>query len=433
MIAGKISALSRCAKTVIALALLAAGSTSAKADPIVDRAIISAYKQRHAHQPQQALITLNAVADKATRTGGFYAERAADYIDLKNFDAARKDCETAIKLDPKLSDAFDRRAYCHAVANEIDLAIADYTTAIKLNPKSAMPYHNRAIAYRSIGKLTEAKADMQKYLSLKPIRAEQKEHESLVQRSEQMEQTGTPQQAMAYLQDQIKFSPSASLYLHLGALQAKTGKRDEAIKSFTSAIELGKKESGPPAGRLARLSRATIYAEQKHYDQAIADATAVISQSNSKETVGAFKAEAKTEHCRALLLRGACYNSLKQFDKALADLQKALAMAPDATAAIKLRADIYNSSGKNLQKAIQDYSSVLKKNPSEEAPKRGRAECYMQLKQYKLAIKDYSEIIDRSPQAAKEAYLGRSWAYKALNDQAKAQSDLEHANQTQPE
>lgn len=412
---------------------LSLGVTSiqrAWADSAVDKAIIQAYKLRHAHQPNRALDILNEVAAKATKNGAFFAERAADYIDLKDLTSARKDCETAIKLDPKLSDAYDRRAYCHAVANELDLAIADYSTAIKLNPKSAMPYHNRAIAYRSQGKLAEAKADMTKYLSLKPGREAQKEHENLVQRAEILEQNGNVHQAMTYLESQIKFAPSATLYLHLGNLQAKTGRHKEALQSYAQAVELGKKESGPPAGRMALLSSASLLAEDKNYAEAITAATKVIGQTKAVETVGAYKTESKNEHSRALLLRASCYNNLKQYDKAMTDLNQALAIAPDTTAAIKLRADIYMAQGKNLEKAVQDYSTVIKRNSGELKAQLSRAECYGRLKQYKHAVDDYTAIIERAPSSAREAYEGRAKIYKDMNEPAKAQADLDRAGQT---
>lgn len=420
-------------RSALLLSLIAINTLPALADSAVDKAVMNAYRLRHAHNPQEALNVLNAVADKATTSGAFYAERAADYIDLKNLEAARKDCETAIKLDKKLSDAYDRRAYCHAMANELDLAIADYSTAIKLNPKSAMPYHNRAIAYRSMGKLAEAKADMEKYLALKPARTAQKEHEELVQRAQTMENSGSPQQAITYLQHQIKAAPSASLYLHLGSLQAKSGHREEALKSYTSAIALSKKEQGPPVGRMALLSKAAVEADLKKFKEAVADCTTVISQASANEPVSAFKTEAKSEMNRALLIRAACYKNLKQYDKALADLNQAGKLAPETSTAIKLRADVHAASGKNLDQAIKDYTLALKQNPGEESALMGRADCYSQSKKYKEALADYSAVIEKTPQAAREAYLGRAKVYKLLNDNNRAQADLDRASRAQAE
>jgi tetratricopeptide (TPR) repeat protein len=49
-------------------------------------------------------------------------------------DKAIADCAEAIRLDPKLAEAYYNRGFSYAEKGEYNKAIADYTEAIQLDP-----------------------------------------------------------------------------------------------------------------------------------------------------------------------------------------------------------------------------------------------------------------------------------------------------------
>ncbi|HMX47463.1 MAG TPA: hypothetical protein PKC93_16020, partial [Candidatus Obscuribacter sp.] len=81
------------------------------ADTTVDQAIVKAAMARQQKKTDEAMRVLAAVESKAGKSAGFYAERAANYIDKGNLESALADCDRSLKINPKMSDAHDRKAY----------------------------------------------------------------------------------------------------------------------------------------------------------------------------------------------------------------------------------------------------------------------------------------------------------------------------------
>lgn len=423
------------AKLALTLALATISSThlTAVADSMVDKAIVDAYNFRHQQHAQKALATLQAVEKKAGSNAAFHAERGAVYVALDQYDAAMKDCNLAIKLDPKLSDAYDRRAFCYTVSNQLDKAIADYTTAIKLNPKSPMPYHNRAIAYRKLGKLKEANSDMKHYLTLRPAREQQNISAALSNDALRLEREGDVKGAINYLKFQVNDNSPAGLPLHLGTLYNKVGDLANAMKNADQAVKKADKENDTATGLSARNLRATIYSAQRNYAAAIKDCSAVIEQSTKSEPVSALKTAAKAQRAIALTLRAECYQKTQKLPAALNDINQVIKENPDLNAAYETRGAIYLASGKQHKEAIADFSKAISSYPNSAKARMGRAESYAALKQYQSAIKDLSVVIDKSPKDASDAYTSRARIYQILHENKKAEADLQKAHQAQPD
>ncbi|MFA7340964.1 MAG: tetratricopeptide repeat protein [Candidatus Obscuribacterales bacterium] len=421
----------------LALALFSGAQLTAWADSMVDKAIVESYNFRHQHNAQMALAYLQAVEKKATNNtasnAAFHAERAAVYVALDQYEAAMKDCNLAIKLDPKLSDAYDRRAFCYTVSDQLDKAIGDYTTAIKLNPKSPMPYHNRAIAYRKLGKLKEASSDMKHYLTLRPAREEQNISTGLSNDALRLERKGDLKGAINYLKFQVNDKSPSNLPLHLATLYAKVGEQANALTNATQAVNKSDQEKDVSNGLSARMLRASLYAKQRDFAAAIKDCSTVIELSNKTEPVAALKTAAKGQHAMALILRAECYQRTHKLTEAMNDINQVIKQNPDLIVPFETRGTIYLASGKQYKEAVADFSKVLKSSPNSDKARMGRAEAYSALKQYKAAIQDYSAVIDRSPKDANDAYTSRARLYKILHEDKKAATDLLKAHQSLPD
>ena len=69
------------------------------------------------------------------------------------------DLDQAIKLDPRLADAYINRGNAKRERLDLAAAVADYTLAISLSPNAALAYYNRAWAHYLAGESAEALAD----------------------------------------------------------------------------------------------------------------------------------------------------------------------------------------------------------------------------------------------------------------------------------
>ncbi|HAM38509.1 MAG TPA: hypothetical protein DCP53_03825 [Elusimicrobia bacterium] len=108
-----------------------------------------------------------------------YCERAFVYMDIKLYDEAIKDCNKAIELYPKNTEAYYARGLAYDRKSEYDSAIENYTKAIEFNLKTIQPtpsfipdsyvyaYYNRGIIYSKKGDRDRAIKDLKKAVDLR--------------------------------------------------------------------------------------------------------------------------------------------------------------------------------------------------------------------------------------------------------------------------
>ena len=82
-----------------------------------------------------------------------YLERGRNSYRKGDYDAAIKDYDVAIRLNPKSGvEAFVKSRGCEfAKKAEWDRAIADFREAIRLDPKNAWAFYNRGYADSKVG------------------------------------------------------------------------------------------------------------------------------------------------------------------------------------------------------------------------------------------------------------------------------------------
>ena len=165
--------------------------------------------------------------------------------------------------------------------------------------------------------------------------------------------------------------------------------------------------------------------KRKKFTEAAQDFTALIDGSEPDCQETAIRESAKGFRSYALGARADCYHQLHLSDKALADINQALAITPKSPQLLKTRADIYSEAGK-YGEAINDLSKAL-----EIADRNGlrldRARLYAKQNDWPSAIKDYSSIIESDRGFLKEALNGRAAAYNATKQSQAAQADLARA------
>jgi tetratricopeptide (TPR) repeat protein len=235
----------------------------------------------------------------------------------------------------------------HYEKKDYDKAIADYTEAIKLNPRLAEAYADRGDAY-FVKDPNKALMDFEAALKIDPHNAKAKSgKENVVLKIELLKKL-TAEALELTLQSGDK----------LYAMEAY----DEAIAIYEMALEDDPNNTRAKAGienaKKAKTKAATAenffksgneHFQKKDYDKAIADYTEAI--------------KLKPRLAEAYFNRGVAYLQKKDFDRAIADFTEAIKLNPRADGAYSNRGDAYFQK-KDYDKAIADFEAALNINPN---------------------------------------------------------------------
>jgi tetratricopeptide (TPR) repeat protein len=207
----------------------------------------AALKEQIKALDQKQIDRSNALIRRYPKSASGYQIRAGVYENIGDYDKAIADYTEAIRLDPKLKEAYEKRAALYKEhKGDYGKAIADYTEVIRLDPDD-MKYFNRAEAYEHKGDHDKAIADY-----TEAIRLGQKD------------------------------GLDAGLFYNFRArAYAKKGEHDKAIADCTEAIRL---DSLHPVSALffrvypldMYYTRGRAYASKGELDKAIADYTSYI-------------------------------------------------------------------------------------------------------------------------------------------------------------
>jgi len=251
-------------------------------------------------------------------------------------DVAKKlaDLDEAVRTSPKQIAPLLMRGAVRAVEKEYDRALADLDAAIQLDPESAVAHEERA----------ELLIEMKRY-----------------------------DEAISGLDKAAELAPTA-----VGPLVQKA--RVYGLKSeFEKALEvLGKAYGLQPSSPAVLLLRASMYQELEQDDKALADVDQVLKL---------FPGHPLAMRFRAMLLARS-----GKFDLAAAELEK-LQKAEPQDWEVELQLALFYSAEGQTKKAIETFSSVLKRQPDSTVALRGRADALLGVGRQDEAIADYEKVL----------------------------------------
>lgn len=201
----------------------------------------------------------------------------------------------------------------------------------------------------------------------------------------------------------------SDLYHHRGYSWSWTGladRTDRAFKDYTEAIRLEPKAVG------SLLNRSAIYNARQDYDRAIADVNR------------AFEGDLSDYGGRvAYDERGYAYQAEGDYSRAIADYSQSIRLNATNYAALMGRGNAYRAKG-DLDRAVADYDRVIALYPNYARAYYSRCVIYRDKGDLDRAIADCGQAITLYPQY-RDAYYDRGEAYQAKGDGDRAVADYD--------
>lgn len=361
----------------------------------------------------------------------------------RSLENALADFNSAVRLDPKKSDAYTLRGVVFGLQDQYKEALEDFNNAIELNADNVFAYVMRGYLYKELGEQERAKTDLNHALQLTGQSLDKPEDRFF--RGYIYFISDEFDRAIEEF-DQIAKSKTALLpqVLQLRAFINYSRKNyDNAISDLDKAINL------QPDHAFLYALRAGVYEEKDDYDKAITDYTRAIKlEAGNVDFLiargGAYKLKADASnaladydralkidpnHVSAYSARARLYVKQGDYAKAEPDFNKAVALSPDEDT-YEERARFYEDRG-DYDRAISDYNAVIDLNPNNSSNFLNRGHAFFKKGELDRAIQDYDKGIELEPKSG-ILYEYRADAYSKKGEDAKALTDYGKAIELEP-
>lgn len=232
-----------------------------------------------------------------------YNNRGLAKYHLGQYTAAITDYDKAIQLEPNFAGAYSNRGLAKYYLGQYDAATIDCDTAIHLEPNLAEAFHNRGFAKVELGQYDAAITDYDKAIQLEPNDAKTYFNRGLVKaKINQYDAAITDYDIAVRLE-----AKDAKIYYNRGNAKVKLGQIKEAITDYDNAIRI------KPDYIEAYNNRGMAKYDTGQYDVAVTTQNIVI--------------RLKPDYAPAYYNRGLAKEQLGQIKEAKQDWQIALKLA----------------------------------------------------------------------------------------------------------
>ncbi len=277
-----------------------------------------------------------------------------------------------------------------------------YQQAFEIDRDSALAYQGRGMMSMVLGQWRDAIKSFDEAL-----RKDRQNADLLAHRARCYVMLGDHQRAIADLDQAVRLDPSVPDYYSLRGMAYWARKDPEtALQNATSAIQLNERLAEP------LLVRGLVKAAQKDLTGALADLTRSVSLD--------------PRFAQAYYHRGMLHAQSGEQQAAISDYNQALSLDPSQTDGYYHRALLLAASGDD-QGAVRDLSEFLGRQGNHLRAHFLRGESYIALKQHRLALDDFTRVIQLDGNNA-EAYEHRAAVKRHLGDSSVA-DDLARVQQ----
>ncbi len=225
--------------------------------------------------------------------------RGRAYHGMGKYDLALADFGEALRIEPRSAWTLVQRGNLRKDSKQLELAIEDYTAAIKIEPNNEDAFGNRADAYVMSRQYDRAVADATRTIELAP-----KWSLGWAVRGRSLTELGRPDEGLRDLYKAVSANPkNAHTHNFIAYAEAKLEE-----KRYSACPRTAGSRSNVVGGAPTVCSTGLQYARAiSELDQAI---------------------ELDPDYAEAYAYRGALYLLVRQRDRGVADLRKALAIDP---------------------------------------------------------------------------------------------------------
>jgi len=338
--------------------------------------------------------------------------------EMGRFDDARQDFEHAKTLAPDNLEVPYQQALLEDTQGHEDKAIAILEDLLKKTAKPGGNYNpaeanNRSVflqrlgqIYRAEEKYAEAIETFQSIVALGKDQAPR--GEALIVETYQLNRQ--PQKAMAEVNEAIqKYPHNQQLLMQRASLLGEQGHRDEAVKQLQGML------NNTPQDQDVYLAIAQIYSQAKQYPKAEAVIQKALALSNNPDD---------QEYARFML--GSVYEREKKFDLAEEQFKKVLAVDPLNDAASNYLGYMLADRGVRLDESVHYIEKALQLEPNNGAYLDSLGWAYYKMNRFGQAeapLQKAVQLISNDPTVRE--HLG--YVYLALGKKVEAQREWEHA------
>ncbi|MDE5727119.1 MAG: tetratricopeptide repeat protein [Duncaniella sp.] len=453
-----------------------------------------------------ALEDMNRAIRLQPKHAGFFINRAFLRYMTDDFQGAFADYDYALQLEPQNTIALFNRGLLRSEVHDTDKAVQDFSSVLDLNPDDHKALYNRAIILSETGQLDRAIADLDKLIEIYPdfaaayfVRFDAKRRKGDMRGAEKdynkslaLADTRVQKTPDKQFEAVDATAPADSIPDEGGApaLLASSGETQEQVKRrfsslttigdnthpeqvFNSKEIRGRVQDRNQAIELEPIFMVTYYTSPtelklngdylKEADQINATRALrfVLQVTNHEpnttdeetarihfESVGYYNSYLAGHTPRAVdyLGRAMDFMTLRDYESAIADLGKAIALTPDFTLAYLVRANAgyllaktgthaaqpeakgMPVIGRNqyLRGALDDLDTVARLSPFMPLAYYNKGVIQAEEGDNTSALMNFSKAIELKPDFG-EAYYNRGYVYLALGNKDAAFKDLSKA------
>ena len=305
------------------------------------------------------------------------------------------------------------RAHLHEAADQLEHALRDLVEAERYISTSPMLYGLRGTIYQKQGLFDRAIEQYTNEINLEPNNSS-----SFARRAMTYHQLGEDEKTVSDISKAITINAEDGyIYIVRGLHYQTKGELKKALEDYITASALDLIKSEEYYHRLSTIyrtqaegyyRRSTIYRAQKDYEKALRNINQAIALAPDNPVF--------------LTGRGNIYIDTEEYEKALANFSKAIELSPDEARWYCYRAMAYLEQEKHEQ-AIVDLNRSIELNPEYSSAYFYRGFAWERSGEFEKAIQDYNRTCHHQPDIA-ETFAQRGKAFYENENTEKAEDDL---------
>ena len=298
-------------------------------------------------------------------------------------DGAMEDFSRAIAIDPTYANAYINRGVARVAKGDFSEAIQDFTHAMDHATKRVT--YSAALSGRAEAKIKNGDADggMKDFAAI--IAADPKNFEPYATRALARIQLRDLKGAEEDITRAMKLNPDAGYcYLVRGALKTAKGDLPEAIKDYDTALKLN------PKDEMVLINRAMAWNSLREWNKSIADCERVLSQKPDPVTAA-----------QVHFIKGASIEGRDcDYQKVAVELQKAVALDPRHDLA-HWKLGVGKVHLQDQEGAMSEFNKALEINPHNAPALADRGLLKGVLRDFSGALTDIESAITENPKEAR--------------------------------